>query len=62
MTEKEVKYIIVVGKCEMVAEAIDDDDALDYILNKLKNGWDISDIRVYLAKRVDFKITVKFLA
>lgn len=53
---KEVKYIIVVGKCKMVAEAIDDDDALDYILNKLKNGWDISDIRVYLAKRVGFEL------
>lgn len=58
---KEVKYIIVVGKCEMVAEAIDDDDASDYILNKLKNGWDISDIRVYLAKRVGFEIRVNVL-
>lgn len=52
---KEVKYIIVVGDCDMVAEAIDD-DASDYILNKLKNGWDISDIRVYLAKRVGFEL------
>ena len=60
---KEVKYIIVVGDCDMVAEAIDDDDASDYILNKLNNGWDILDIRVYrVTDKVDFEITVKFLA